>query len=139
MQYAKQTTIKHLPRRNSYGDVVDQEVVSKQQDVRPTLASRIRQIIYTIYSVIAALLLFRFAFALFGANPLNPVAHDIFSLTQPLVSPFQSLFGETAVIYKSSRFELGTLFAIAIYGFVAWIIARIVSIDRDAARHDETE
>lgn len=136
MHYAKQTHITRTPRRERDSDSIDQEVVSEQHEVRPSSASRNQQIIYTVYGVIAVLLLLRFIFALLGANPANALAHFIYAVTNPLVSPFRNLFGPVAASYKGSAFELYTLIAVSIYGLLAALIVRMITVDREASRHD---
>lgn len=137
MHYAKNTTIHTRPiRRTTDDDRIDQQVVEQEQEIRPSTTSRTQQIVYMLYGVVAGLLAIRFVFALLGANPLNPFANFVYTVTHPLVSPFLTLFGSGALAYKDARVEIGTLVAISVYGLIAWLIIRMVGIDKDAAHRD---
>ncbi len=87
------------------------------------------RVIRYIDRVLLVLLAFRFILALFGANPLNPFAHLIYSWSLPFVSPFFNLFGYN-VMYGVSHFELFTLIAMAVYWVVGEGLARLVTITR---------
>ena len=114
MQYAKHTTIQNHPYTNRDDGIVEEKSIAEQHDINPSRASLIQQIIYTLYGILAALLITRFALALLGANPFNSFANFIYTLSHPFVAPFQSLFGESAIAYKTTRFEFDTLFTILI-------------------------
>jgi len=136
MQYAKHVSVRHNSYPPARVERTDQQVTTEQQEIQPSTVSRTQQIVYTIYGLVAGLLFIRFVFALLGANPANGIADFIYTVTHPLVSPFATLFGVDSIVYKSSRFEFQTLAAIAIYGLIAWAIARLVGIDKDAAHRD---
>lgn len=88
------------------------------------------RVIWYVAGVILAILALRFVFALLGANPANAFANLIYSLSQPLVAPFFSLFGYS-IHYGVARFETFTLVAMAIYALIAFGLARLVTITRD--------
>jgi len=87
------------------------------------------RIVHYLTSALLALLALRFIFALLGANPDNGLASFIYTLTQPLVSPFFNLFSYN---YTDGvrRFESFTLVAMAIYALVGYGIARLMSLTR---------
>lgn len=92
----------------------------------PTLLARI---IWYIVGVLLAILAFRFVLALLGANPSNPFANFIYSVSHPFVAPFFSLFGYK-LQYGVSRFEVYTLVAMAVYAVIAYGLAQLVMIGR---------
>lgn len=86
--------------------------------------------VWFVAGVILVLLGFRFVLALLGANPANWFAHFIYSVTQPLVSPFFNLFNYNFIQNGASRFEVYTLIAMAIYAVIAWGITALINISR---------
>lgn len=80
--------------------------------------------------ILMVLLGFRFVLALLGANPYNGFVHTIYAATWPFAAPFYGMFG-----YPSTyppRFELYTLFAMAVYALVAWGLMAVLRIRRPA-------
>jgi uncharacterized protein YggT (Ycf19 family) len=111
-----ETTVQEPPQDPHYRDKVK----------RQTVASRI---IWLLAGILLILLAFRFVLALLGANPANPFANFIYSVSYPFVAPFFGLFGYH-LVYGVSQLEVFTLVAMAVYAVVAWIIDRIINITR---------
>ncbi len=91
----------------------------------PSIAETAARVVYLLSSVITALLGLRFVFALFGANPANPFADFVYSISHPLAAPFFGLFGYQPQA-GASRFELETLVAIIVYSLVARLLVRFL-------------
>jgi len=90
----------------------------------------VARVVWFIAGVILVALGIRFVLALLGANLENGFADFIFSVTNPLVSPFSNLFSydlEAGV----SRFEIFTLIAMGVYALVAWGISKLVRITQE--------
>jgi hypothetical protein len=85
---------------------------------------------WAVGGFLITMLLFRFVFALLGANPTNGFASFVNSFTAPLVSPFYNLFSYDHPSLGVSVFEGYTLVTIAIYGLATAGIARLVSLTR---------
>lgn len=87
------------------------------------------RVVRYITGFVLVLLALRFVFALLGANPANGLASAIYSITQPLVSPFFNLFSYN---YTDGvrRFESFTLVAMAIYALLGYGIARLMTLTR---------
>src|SRR5688572_3688630 len=83
------------------------------------------RIVSYILGVIEVILAIRFLLALFGANRANDFANFVFSVSQPLVQPFFSLFGYTPR-YGSSQLEMYTWVAMLIYAVIAWGIISLI-------------
>ena len=109
--------------------VEDDEMYSGRRDIRQ--ASFASRIIWYVAGVLLVLLAFRFVLALLGANPNNQFANFIYSVSHPFVAPFFGLFGYN-LHYGISRFETFTLVAMLVYLVVAWGLARLFTIKRDA-------
>ncbi|HSX05260.1 MAG TPA: hypothetical protein VLF69_02240 [Candidatus Saccharimonadales bacterium] len=106
------------------------ETETEPVDYGTHLAARV---IYLIAGVVLALLAIRFLLVLLGANPANAFASFIYSASYPLAAPFFSLFSYSAHLGRS-YFEVGTLVAMIVYGLIAELLVRLVTI---GTRRDE--
>ena len=106
------------------------ESVNPRAEHSMTVAERV---IYLIGGIILGLLAIRFLLSLFGANRSNGFADFIYSFTHPFVSPFFGLFNYTEQ-FGRSRFDFETLIAIAFYGLIMAVLARVVVIGSKQAR-----
>lgn len=100
------------------------ESVNPRTEHRMTVAERV---IYLVGGIVLGLMAIRFLLSLFGANRVNGFADFIYSVTHPFVSPFFGLFNYTEQ-FGRSRFEFETLIAIAFYGLVMVVLARLVTL-----------
>lgn len=87
--------------------------------------------IWYVYGFIATLLGIRMILKLFGANSSNDFVDLIYSVSGILSAPFDSIFGvaKTSSENIQSVFEPSILVAIAVYGLIAWGIAKLLSIN----------
>lgn len=83
--------------------------------------------IYIVGGIITGLLALRFLLTLLGANSGNAFANFIYDTSRPFAQPFFGLFNYDPDIGRA-RIELETLFAIAFYGLVTWLLVRLVTI-----------
>lgn len=83
--------------------------------------------VWLIAGILEALLAMRVILSLLGANRASGFADFIYTVTQPFVAPFFGLFNYQ-MQYGVVRFEFETLVAMAVYAFIAWIIARLMTI-----------
>lgn len=116
-----------------------QETAVVTEDVyasRKLAASRARQVIYLVFSILEALLAIRFILQLLGANPNAGFAAMIYGLTDPFLLPFAGLFGQPAA--GGSVIETNTIVALIVYPLLAWLLAKLVTLvsgeDRTAVR-----
>ena len=112
----------HGLHRGAYYD--DRAVADDTAEYSMNVAARI---IYFVGGIVIGLLAIRFLLALFGANPNNAFASFIYDISHPLAAPFFNLFNYNASAI-GSRFELGTLVAIVVYGIVTGLLARLVTL-----------
>jgi uncharacterized protein YggT (Ycf19 family) len=110
----------------------DQEVVEDDDNYVASAhtANVAARIVWAIAAIILTLLAFRFIFAMFGANPANAFTQFIYNASRPFVAPFFNLFNYNYVDNGVGRIEIFTLVAILVYGIIAALIARLVSINR---------
>lgn len=84
-------------------------------------------VVYTIGGIIMSVLGIRFLLSILGANRANEFASFIYNVSHPFVAPFFGLFNYQEQ-FGVSRFEFETLIAIAFWGFVTWMIARLMTV-----------
>lgn len=90
----------------------------------------LRNILYFMYSLLATLLALRLVLTLLIANKQNTFADIIYTLSNPFVAPFRSLFNINTTIGSSgSRFEIETAAAIVVYGLFAYVVARLLYVN----------
>jgi len=81
-------------------------------------------IIWLLAGLLEALLGFRFALKLIGANPANPFAQLVYSFSNIFVLPFQGLTATPAA--GGAVLELSTLIAMVVYALLFWAFAKLV-------------
>ena len=87
-----------------------------------------RRITMVIFSIIEALLAFRFFFKLIGANASNVFVNGIYSFTQFFVGIFEGIFSTatTPGAETEAIFEPATLIAIIVVALIAWAIMKLM-------------
>jgi hypothetical protein len=85
---------------------------------------RLQEAIYFLFGIIEVLIALRFGLRAFGANPAAPFSAAIYTITGPLVAPFNGMFGEPQL--SQSVFEPQSIVAILVYALVGWALAKIV-------------
>ena len=78
-----------------------------------------------IFSIVEFLLIIRILLKLFGANPATPFVYWVYGTTQPLLSPFAGIF-PNPVLKGGFVIEMASLFALLVYGFVAYLILEVI-------------
>jgi hypothetical protein len=120
---ARQTQTVVREETDEEGHTLHHDVETEESSV---MAARIVNVIGT---VIMVLLLLRFVLMLFGANRGNVVVDLVYNLSYPFALPFFGMF-RYQVNYGFSRFEFETLIAIAVYGFITWLIVYLIRGNR---------
>lgn len=87
---------------------------------------RFTQIIWYILGVIEVLLAFRVILKALGANPFIGFTSFIYSITDPLVGPFQGILGVS--VTGNSAIEWSTLIAATVYICVAWGLVYLLDL-----------
>jgi hypothetical protein len=82
------------------------------------------QLIWLAFGILEALIALRIGLKLIGANPESPIVALIYGFTYLFLFPFE---GMTATPSAGAMvLELSSLFAMAIYGLIAWAVERVV-------------
>ena len=79
-----------------------------------------------VFTFVEFFLLVRILLRLFGANPNTPFVSWIYATTQPLLAPFAGIF-PNPVLNTGFILEMSSLFALLIYGFIAYLITQAVT------------
>lgn len=97
---------------------------------RKALFDRIAGGVYLSVLLLEVLLGLRFFLRLSGANPENIFAETIYTLSEPFVAPFSSLFvspaASTEATIGKNIFDINLLIAIVVYAILGGIAIRIV-------------
>lgn len=80
------------------------------------------QFIWLAFGVLEALIALRIGLKLIGANPASPIVALIYGFTY--LFPFEGLVNSPT--FGSMVLELSSMFAMLIYGLIAWGIERVV-------------
>jgi len=89
---------------------------------------RASQIVYTIGGIVEALILIRLVLELLAANPNAGFTNLIYSITDPLVAPFQGVFPSPQT--HGNVLDLAAVLAIIVYALLTWAVARLFELIR---------
>ena len=103
------------------------EVRTTQQD--PEREQRIftfkaTQLVWLLFGILEAMIAIRIGLKLIGANPESPIVALIYGFTYLFLFPFEGLVGSPST--GNMVLELSSMFAMLIYGLIAWVMERIV-------------
>jgi len=103
------------------------EVTSAQRE--PEREQRIftfkaTELIWLLFGILEALIALRIGLKLIGANPGSPIVDLIYGFTNLFLFPFTGVVGSPAA--GNMQLELSSMFAMLIYGLIAWALERIV-------------
>ncbi len=87
---------------------------------------RTYQIIWYILGIIEVLLAFRIILKMLGANTFSGFTNLIYTLSDPLASPFRGILGITST--QASVFEWSTIIAGIVYAVIAYGIVQLLQL-----------
>ena len=82
------------------------------------------QLIWLLFGMLIALIALRIGLMLIGANPASPIVALIYGFTGLFLFPFTGLINSPTS--GNMVLELSSVFAMLIYGLVAWAIVKVV-------------
>ncbi len=85
-----------------------------------------------VFSIVEFSLGVRILLRLFGANPNTPFVAWVYEMTSPLLYPFSGIF-PNPTIRGGFVLEMASLFALLVYGFIAYLIAALIDFVEDKA------
>lgn len=95
------------------------------------------QIVWYVLWLLEALLAFRFALKLIGANPQAGFTSFIYALSSPFTAPFAAVFPSTAV--QGKVFEWTTILAMLVYWLIAFAIIRLFLMSKTVSTPEAAE
>jgi YGGT family len=85
---------------------------------------KVTQLVWLVFGILEALIALRIGLMLIGANPNSPIVALIYGFTYLFLFPFAGMVGSPAT--GGMVLELSSMFAMLIYGLIAWAMERIV-------------
>ena len=82
------------------------------------------QLIWLLFGILVALIALRIGLKLIGANPESPIVALIYGFTYLFLFPFEGMVASPTA--GNMVLELSSMFAILIYGLIAWAVERTV-------------
>lgn len=100
------------------------QVVEDVNATRRLAVSRVANLIWLVVVVVEALLGLRIVLKLLAANPGNPLANLVYTITDFLLWPFLGLTITPSV--QDMVLEIPAIIAMFVYAIAGWIIVRLV-------------
>jgi hypothetical protein len=88
----------------------------------------VENLVYFIFGLLEAFILFRFVLKLFAANAANGFVSFIYRSTDAFVAPFESMFRVWFGLEAGSVFEPASVVAIIVYAILAWAIIALLRV-----------
>ncbi|MCE9644682.1 MAG: YggT family protein [Chloroflexi bacterium] len=82
------------------------------------------QLVWLLFGILEALIALRIGLMLIGANPNSPIVALIYGITYLFLFPFAGLVGSPTA--GNMVLEVSSMFAMVIYGLIAWAVERTV-------------
>lgn len=85
---------------------------------------KMTQLVWLMFGILEALIALRIGLKLIGANPESPIVALIYGFTFLFLFPFEGLVASP--IFGNMVLELSSMFAMLIYGLIAWAVERVI-------------
>lgn len=82
------------------------------------------QLIWLLLGILEALIALRIGLKLIGANPESPIVALVYGFTYLFLFPFEGMIASPTA--GNMVLELSSMFAMLIYGLIAWAVERTV-------------
>ena len=111
-----------MPSENRVSEVrTSQSEPEREQRI---FSFKATQLIWLLLGNLEVLIALRIGLKLIAANPESLIVSMIYGFTYLFLFPFEGLVASPAV--GSMVLELSSMFAMLIYGLIAWVVERIV-------------
>jgi uncharacterized protein YggT (Ycf19 family) len=88
------------------------------------LTFKATQLVWLLFGILETLIALRILLKLIAANPASPIAALIYAFTDLFLFPFAGLTATPSA--GGMVLELSSLFAMVIYGLIAWVVERTI-------------
>ena len=107
------------------GDHVHEEHIVEDVDLeyRQTIY-KITQLVWLLFGILEAMIGFRIALKLIGANPANWFTAFVYQLTDIFLWPFQNIIMNPSV--QGLVLEISSFIAMLVYALVGWVVVRLI-------------
>lgn len=96
------------------------------------------QVVWYVFTILEALLAFRFVLKLLGANATAGFSSFIYGITGIFVAPFQAVFRISQPV-SGSVIEWTTILAMFVYWLIAWGIKRLFVMGKTVSTPEAAE
>lgn len=97
---------------------------NEPEGARRTFTFKATQLVWLVFGILETMIALRVGLKLVAANPDSPIVSFIYGFTNIFLAPFAGLIGSPS--NGNMVLELSSLFAILIYGLIAWVVERVV-------------
>lgn len=104
-----------------------QRVVEYVPEARQVIVSRVSKLLWLIAAVLTGIITFRFVLKLLAANPENGFVDFIYTVTDVLVAPFNSII-TSPTFDNGAIIDMASLFAIIVYVLATWALVALFRI-----------
>src|SRR5436309_966638 len=115
------------PSSEETGDVDNAETRLEEAKTIKYAIGKFNDFLRWFVTVLEVMLAIRFLLRLFAADPHNMFASFLYTLTDIILVPFQSIVKSPSLV-QNQAFEWSTLIAMAIYYLLFWAIRRFLHI-----------
>ncbi len=115
-----------VPQSGESGSVHREEVIRDVGSERRQQLDRVSQLLWLLLGIVDGMIALRVILKLMAANPLNDFVAFVYNVTAPFVAPFFGITGTPTA--DANVLEIGSIIAMVVYFFVAWIVVRLVSV-----------
>jgi uncharacterized protein YggT (Ycf19 family) len=107
------------------GDHVHEEHIVEDVNLeyRQTIY-KITQLVWLLFGILEAMIGFRIALKLIGANPANWFTAFVYQLTDIFLWPFQSIIANPSV--QGLVLEISSFIAMLVYALIGWVVVRLI-------------
>ena len=111
-----------MPNETSVSEVrTSQSEPEREQRI---FSFKATQLVWLLFGILIGLIALRIGLKLIGANPESTIVAAIYGFTSLFLFPFANLISSPTV--GNMQLELSSMFAILVFGLIAWVIAKVV-------------
>lgn len=100
------------------------QVVDDLNASRRLSVSRVANLIWLFFVILEALIGFRIVFKLIAANPNNPLANLVYTITDLLLWPFSGLTVTPSM--QDIVLDIPAIIAMFVYALLGWVLVKLV-------------
>lgn len=99
-------------------------IIDDEDARRRTNVGRVASLVWVLLGILEAFIGLRILLKLIAANPSNPVANLVYSVSEVFLWPFRGL--TTTPSFENIVLDIPAIIALFVYALVGWVIVRLV-------------